>query len=132
MRFLARPRHEIEACAARALPHVAQAVGDAFAVELCQCRSQVGSGALPLETIESAGLSIRASATGRAIEDLARRLRALPTPVIGRIEKDRLVLDFRCLTGEEAFLSNLPHLRNDATSTDAPASEPRASPDGQP
>lgn len=133
MRFLARPRQEIEACAARALPHVAQAVGDAFAVELCQCRSQVGSGALPLETIESAGLSIRASAGGRAIEDLARRLRALPTPVIGRIEKDRLVLDFRCLTDEEAFLSNLPHLRNGATtSTDAAVSEPRASLDGQP
>jgi hypothetical protein len=56
----------------------------------------------------------------------------LPTPVIGRIEKDRLVLDFRCLADEEAFLSNLPHLRNDATtSTDAPASEPRASPGGQ-
>jgi hypothetical protein len=52
--------------------------------------------------------------------------------VIGRIEKDRLVLDFRCLADEEAFLSNLPHLRNDATSTDAPASEPRASLDGQP
>jgi L-seryl-tRNA(Ser) seleniumtransferase len=63
---------------------------------------------------------------------LARRLRALPTPVIGRIEKDRLVLDFRCLADEAAFLSNLPHLRNDATSTDGHASEPRASPDGQP
>jgi L-seryl-tRNA(Ser) seleniumtransferase len=133
LRFLARPRQEIEAGAARALPHVARAIGDAYAVELCECRSQIGSGALPLETIESAGLSIRASAGSRAIEHLARRLRALPTPVIGRIEKDRLVLDFRCLTDEEAFLSNFQHLRNDATMpTDAPVSEPQASPDGQP
>jgi L-seryl-tRNA(Ser) seleniumtransferase len=133
LRFLSRPRQDIEAEAKRALPHVARAVGGAFAVELCDCRGQIGSGALPLETIESAGLSIRASAGGRAIEDLALRLRALPRPVIGRIEKDRLVLDFRCLTDEEAFLSNLPHLKNDATtSMDPPGSEPRASPDGQP
>jgi L-seryl-tRNA(Ser) seleniumtransferase len=129
LRFLARPRQDIEAEAKRALPHVVRAVGDAFAVELYQCRSQIGSGALPLETIEGAGLSIRASAGGRAIEDLARSFRALPTPVIGRIERDRLVLDFRCLTDEEAFLSNLSHLRNGATTaTDTPRSEPRASP----
>ncbi|HEY1780495.1 MAG TPA: L-seryl-tRNA(Sec) selenium transferase [Roseiarcus sp.] len=127
LRLLARPRQSIEASAARVLPYVAQELGDAFVVELCECQSQIGSGALPLETIESVGLSIRASASG-AIVDLARRLRGLPTPVIGRIEKDRLVLDFRCLTEEQAFLSNLAHLRNDA----AASSKPRASPDGRP
>ena len=133
LRLLARPRQDIEAEARRVLPHVARAIGEAFAVELCECRSQVGSGALPLETIESAGLSVRASAGGRAIEDLARRLRALPTPVIGRIEKDRLMLDFRCLTDEEAFLSNLPHLGDGAAApADALLSEPRASPEGRP
>jgi L-seryl-tRNA(Ser) seleniumtransferase len=134
LRLLARPRQDIEACGARVLLRVAQAVGDAFAVELCECRSQIGSGALPLETIESAGLSIRASsAGGSAIEDLARKLRALPRPVIGRIEKDQLVLDFRCLTDEEGFLSNLLHLGNEAaTSAGAPRTNQRPSPDGQP
>jgi L-seryl-tRNA(Ser) seleniumtransferase len=111
LRLLARRREDIEACAIRALPRVAAAVGAAFAVEPFQCRSQIGSGAFPLETIESAGLSIRASAGGRALEELALRLRALPTPVIGRIKKGRLVLDFRCLAHEEAFLSNLLNLR---------------------
>lgn len=128
LRLLARPRQDIEASAARVLPHVTQALGDAFAAELCECQSQIGSGALPLETIESAGLSIRALASGGALEDLGRRLRGLPTPVIGRIEKDRLVLDFRCLTDEQAFLSNLTHLRNDA----AASFKPRTSPDGRP
>jgi L-seryl-tRNA(Ser) seleniumtransferase len=134
LRFLARPRHEIEATAARILPHVVRAIGEAFAVELCECRSQIGSGALPDETIASVGLSFRASAGGgRVVEDLARRLRALPTPVIGRIEKDHLVLDLRCLADEEAFLSNLSRLKDDAVAnTDAPWSEPRASPDNWP
>jgi L-seryl-tRNA(Ser) seleniumtransferase len=134
LRFLTRPRPEIEASAARVLPHVARAVGEAFVVELCECRSQIGSGALPVDTIPSAGLSFRPSAgRARVLEDLARQLRALPTPVVGRIEKDHLVLDLRCLTDEEAFLSNLSHLKDNAAAhTDAPRSEPRASPDNRP
>jgi L-seryl-tRNA(Ser) seleniumtransferase len=36
-------------------------------------------------------------------------LRELPRPVIGRIEKERLVLDLRCVGEEDAFLSNLSH-----------------------
>jgi L-seryl-tRNA(Ser) seleniumtransferase len=134
LRFLARPRQDIEACGARVLPGVAQAIGAAFAVERCECQSQIGSGALPLETIESAGLSIRASSAGAsAIEDLARKFRALPRPVIGRIERDRLVLDLRCLTDEEGFLSNLLHMKTDATvSTDAPRTNQQASPDERP
>ena len=132
LRLLARPQQDIEASAARALPYVARSLGAEFVVEVCQCRSQIGSGALPLDTIESTGLSIRALVRGGAIEDLGRRLRGLPTPVIGRIEKDRLVLDFRCLTDEQAFLSNLAHLRHDAmTSMDTP-SESRVAPEGQP
>ena len=128
LRLLSRQRQAIEASAARVLPYVTQELGEAFVVELCECQSQIGSGALPLETIESVGLSIRASARGGAIVDLARRLRRLPTPVIGRIEKDRLVLDFRCLTDEQAFLSNLEHLRNDAAASSGPCALPDVQP----
>jgi hypothetical protein len=39
-------------------------------------------------------------------------LRELPRPVIGRIEKERLMLDLRCLGEEEAFLSNLSHFKD--------------------
>jgi L-seryl-tRNA(Ser) seleniumtransferase len=123
LRFLSRPAQDIEAQAERVLPHLLRAVGGAFTVEVCACRSQIGSGALPLETVASAGLAISSGASGRAIEDLAARLRTLPRPVIGRIEDDRLVLDLRCLSDEEAFLSNLPHLN-------AAGSAARVSPDG--
>ena len=109
LRMLTRSRPEIEAQARRLLPHVAEALGDDFAVEICECRSQIGSGALPLETIASAGLAIAAKRKGPELERLSAMLRELPRPVIGRIEKERLVLDLRCAGEDEAFLSNLSH-----------------------
>src|SRR3984957_9237471 len=70
LRLLARPQAEIAAEADQLLPAVEQAVGPAFTVESCECRSQIGSGALPLYTIASAGLVIRSSAGGGALHGL--------------------------------------------------------------
>jgi L-seryl-tRNA(Ser) seleniumtransferase len=70
---------------------------------------------LPLEVVPSAGLAIRpaaARAGGRALSELATALRHLPVPVIGRVEKQALILDLRCLDDETGFLANLaafPH-----------------------
>ena len=91
---------------------MAEALGGDFAVELCECASQIGSGALPLETIASAGLAIASKRKGFGLERLSAMLRELPRPVIGRIEKERLVLDLRCVGEEEAFLSNLSHFKD--------------------
>jgi L-seryl-tRNA(Ser) seleniumtransferase len=41
------------------------------------------------------------------VERLARALRALPVPVIGRIEAGRVLLDLRCLEDEAAFVGQL-------------------------
>jgi L-seryl-tRNA(Ser) seleniumtransferase len=113
LRLLARPKAEIEALAQRVMPQVASAVGDTFAVKVTACASQIGSGALPIETIASAGLAIRPKAArgaGRLLAALAAALRKLPVPVIGRIEEQALVLDLRCLEDEAAFLANLRSL----------------------
>jgi L-seryl-tRNA(Ser) seleniumtransferase len=112
LRMLTRSQHEIEAQARRMLPHVRKALGGGFAVEVCDCHSQVGSGALPLEAIASAGLAVASKRKGRELERLSAMLRELPRPVIGRIEKERLVLDLRCVGEEEAFLSNLLHFND--------------------
>src|SRR5271167_916732 len=128
LRMLTRSQREIEEQARRMLPHVAEALGDQFVVEMCECHSQIGSGALPLETIASAGLAIAAKRKGPELERLSAMLRELPRPVIGRIEKERLVLDLRCAGEEEAFLSNLSHFNViaqrrecDASSDERPA-----------
>lgn len=110
LRFLARPQRDIEEQAKRLMPHLARAIGDEYTVEVNECRSQIGSGALPLETLASAGLAIASKAGGGALDRLATRLRELPRPVIGRIGRDHLVLDLRCLSEEAVFLSNLSHL----------------------
>ncbi len=112
LRMLTRLRPEIEAQARRMLPEAADALGRDFAVEVCECESQIGSGALPLETIASAGLAIASKGKGGGLERLSAMLRELPRPVIGRIEKERLVLDLRCAGEDEAFLSNLSHFKD--------------------
>jgi L-seryl-tRNA(Ser) seleniumtransferase len=112
LRFLARTRAEIEAQARRLLPAIAKQIGRDFQIEVCACNSQIGSGALPLETIPSAGLAIRANGRGGWLERLAGALRDLSTAVIGRIEDDALILDLRCLSDETAFLSVLAELKD--------------------
>ncbi|MBV8744835.1 MAG: L-seryl-tRNA(Sec) selenium transferase, partial [Xanthobacteraceae bacterium] len=99
--------------ASRLQASITAAVGEQFTVYTTDCASQIGSGALPLETVPSAGLAIRAvasRASGRALTALAASFRALPIPVIGRIEKDALVFDLRCLEDEAQFISNVAQL----------------------
>ena len=113
IRLLARPLTEICALARRVAAKVAEAVGPDFRVEVIDCKSQIGSGALPLESVPSAGVAIRPAASrgrGRALASLAAALRALPTPVIGRVEDQALVLDLRCLEDEAGFVRNLTEL----------------------
>jgi L-seryl-tRNA(Ser) seleniumtransferase len=115
LRSLARTRADITAQAARLQPTLAGALGSAYLIETTDCDSQVGSGALPLDTLLSAGLMVRARGSG-ALEQLAGALRALPRPVIGRIADNGLLLDLRCLADEAEFVSNLAALRLPAAS----------------
>ncbi len=110
IRLLARPQAEIEMLAHRLAPAVAVRLGKSFKVDVVACTSQIGSGALPLETVPSAGLAIRsaeARPSGRILSPLAAALRRLPIPVIGRIEDQSLILDLRCLEDETNFIANL-------------------------
>ena len=117
LRLLARPEPEVAALAGRLRDPVAALLAPAYAVAAEACRSQIGSGALPVDTIPSAGLAIRPAAGHPAGTDalgrLAAALRALPRPVIGRVTDGALVLDLRCLEDEAAFLSNLQALPRD-------------------
>jgi len=113
LRLLARRRAEIAAQAHALAEPFAAALGDAFDIEIVDCSSQIGSGALPLETLPSAGFAIRpaAEASGGRLIALAKALRDLPVPIIGRISEGALILDLRCLEDEAGFLASLADIR---------------------
>jgi L-seryl-tRNA(Ser) seleniumtransferase len=115
LRYLARDAAGIEAQAQRLRPGVAERVGDAFTVDIAACLSQVGSGALPLDTLVSTALSIRPHGSQTTLERLAAALRALPQPIIGRIADGALLLDLRCLdeADEASLLESLAALDPD-------------------
>ncbi len=114
LRFIARPRESIQALAEHLLPALAGAVAPRFLCEVVACESEVGSGALPQQTIPSAGFAIRPAASrrrGRALSALAAAFRRLPVPIIGRIADRTLIFDLRCLEDERAFARNLERLQ---------------------
>jgi L-seryl-tRNA(Ser) seleniumtransferase len=114
LRALARSLESIRNAAESARAPVAAKLHSFASVEVIECESQIGSGALPTRTIPSAGLAIRPSTgkrgAGAALERLAAAFRNLPVPVIGRLQDGALILDFRCLEDETAFLAQLADL----------------------
>lgn len=122
LRFLAREHADIAAQARRLRPAVAERLGHTFAVEVDDCLSQIGSGALPLDTLTSAALLIRPHGSQRVLEHLAAALRVLPRPIIGRVADGALLLDLRCLSeaDEALFLGTLSHLDTDGLAARAP------------
>jgi L-seryl-tRNA(Ser) seleniumtransferase len=114
LRALARSRNEIGIQANRLRPLLVKALGPSFTVETCECESQIGSGALPLDTLASAGLVIRSMNGSGALDRLATALRDLRRPVIGRIADGALTLDLRCLADEQEFVSVVSELNADA------------------
>jgi L-seryl-tRNA(Ser) seleniumtransferase len=112
--LLTRPLAEIRSLAERLLPHVSALFDRVATVSVTECLSQIGSGALPTRTIPSAGLSMRPSTrrgAGATLHAIAASFRALPVPVIGRIQDDAFILDLRCLTDEHMFAAQLTQLR---------------------
>ena len=110
LRLLTRAEDDIRQQADRLGPNVSSHLGDSYRVETASVSSQIGSGALPVEVLPSAALSITAvNGEDEPLRSLAKRLRQLPTPVIGRLHNGALLLDLRCLEPihEDAFIEQL-------------------------
>lgn len=111
---LTRSQADIHAAAVRLLPTFQKClVQRPVTIEIVSLNSQIGSGSLPVDRLPSAGFAIRPQGKKSSVLNrIEEALRALPRPVIGRIENGALLLDLRCL-GEnevETFMANLPLL----------------------
>jgi L-seryl-tRNA(Ser) seleniumtransferase len=102
LRLLTRPVADIRAQAESLLPGIARELAPGYEVCVAECLSQIGSGSLPVETLPSAAIKIQArSGEDSELRNLAKKLRQLPVPVIGRMHKGALWLDLRCLEADQ-------------------------------
>ena len=111
LKDLTRPLADINALAQRVVPRMASVLEGQATVSVQECKSQIGSGALPLDLLDSTAIVIKCAAdkTGKDayLTSLSLRFRRLPKPVVGRIHDGALIFDLRCLYDEEEFLNQL-------------------------
>jgi L-seryl-tRNA(Ser) seleniumtransferase len=113
MRALSREASDIEQQAQRLLPAVNAALNGKANARVIACASQIGSGSLPVDSLPSAGIAIEsgvAKTKSSAAQRIASAFRALPVPVIGRVNEGAFVMDLRCLDNEAQFAAQLDRL----------------------
>ncbi|CAN5923568.1 hypothetical protein BH11PSE3_BH11PSE3_25450 [soil metagenome] len=107
VRALARPASEVRALAERLLPAFTKATGGAVEIAIEPVRGQIGSGALPVDLLDSFAIAVRGKERGKGLDRLAAAFRGLPIPVIGRIHEGRLYFDLRTLDDEAVLAAQL-------------------------
>ncbi|AWH88725.1 L-seryl-tRNA(Sec) selenium transferase [Limnobaculum parvum] len=108
LRLLSRDAIEMKEMAAQLLSPLQACYAGHFTVQAEPCLSQIGSGSLPVDRLPSYALTFEPKdGRGRTLEALAEKWRALPKPVIGRIQEGKLWLDLRCLEDESELLEML-------------------------
>lgn len=93
--LLARPLAAIEAMGTRLVPALERALGAGFRVSLESSTSEIGSGALPTDEIQTKVIVVEHDTN--SAEWVARRFREARPPIIGRIHDDRFLLDLRAI-----------------------------------
>jgi L-seryl-tRNA(Ser) seleniumtransferase len=106
--MLTRSRADIQQACHRVAGPIAAFAGDVFDMQIADCASQIGSGALPEERLPSAAVMLRPKSalrrSGGLLQETLARFRQLTTPVIGRINDGAIIFDCRCLLPTEESL----------------------------
>lgn len=109
LRLLSRPESAVRQIGERLLGLVQNALRVTTVVALHPTQSQIGSGSLPVERLESWALVLTpmGKRSGRTVHALESALRQLPMPVIGRIKDGSVWLDLRTLEDESGFSAQI-------------------------
>ena len=111
LKSLVRDTKELQELAEKLLPFFIRALASVAEVTIEPCKSQIGSGALPLDLLESSSLVLKPLAsegkTDAKLQSLAKKFRGLSTPVVGRLHDGKLIFDLRCLENESELLDLL-------------------------
>jgi len=117
LRLLTRTPQAIREQARRLLGPLRAALGEPYLAELAEVRSQIGSGSLPVDLLDSCAVRVRLPGRreGSSAAAIARAFRALPIPVIGRVHDGDFLLDLRALeaASEADFVAQLPQLQRE-------------------
>jgi L-seryl-tRNA(Ser) seleniumtransferase len=93
LRWLTRPIAEMEAIGRSAIVRLREALGAEFEIELRDSQSEIGSGALPTESLATKVIAIGHGRLGP--QAIAARFRAARPPILGRVHENRFLLDLR-------------------------------------
>jgi len=102
LRWLTRPRAEMDAVAAQALPLLQARLGEGCSITVEDGKAQIGSGTLPEEELSSRVIAIRHA--GLSGEKIAARFRASTPPILGRIHEGAFLLDLRGIFAAEELV----------------------------
>lgn len=114
LRVLTRSLDDLNETAEKLMEPLSNAFSGLAEVDVVDCDSVIGSGALPTRTVASRGLSIKPleleERSAIKIGTIAKAFAHLPTPVIGRTHNGAFILDLRCLENAEDLSGLLEHL----------------------
>ena len=102
LRLLTRPVADLERIGTTAVERLLAVLGPAYRIELVDAEAEVGSGALPTETLPSKAIAVTHPTLGP--HDIAARFRRHEPPIIGRVHADRFLLDLRCIWDPEELV----------------------------
>lgn len=94
-----RPMEALHAVAKQLARQLRDIFGEKVHIQIAETHGQIGSGALPVETLPSVALVLEP--TDITADELASRFRQAKVPVIGRIKNAQLWLDLRAIYERE-------------------------------
>ncbi len=106
LKMLTQPADIIKRRSRKVLRRVKEKTAAQCHMELVPTVSRVGGGAMPEYSLQSWALELTPVAMG--VSELERKFRELSVPIIGRIENEKYLLDFRTVQDQE--LSQLSDL----------------------